>query len=76
LIGINKKVNFISSAKILSNLNLRNMKKIDFEKMEKIGGGKVWKEPQTISILKKDQRPETNSHINAMQGKVSVKSNH
>jgi hypothetical protein len=51
------------------------MKKIDFEKMEKIEGGKLWKEPQIISTAKKNQQSEANSNVNAIHNKTSLKSN-
>jgi hypothetical protein len=48
------------------------MKKIDFEKMEKIESGKHFKEPQSPAAKKKN--PETDSNSKAIQPKSAFKS--
>ena len=50
------------------------MKKIDFEKMEKIESGKHHKEPQSEATARKNLQTETNSNKKAIPIKSAFKS--
>lgn len=50
------------------------MKKIDFEKMEKIESGKHGKEPQPAATAKKNPQTKTDSNSKAIQIKSAFKS--
>jgi hypothetical protein len=50
------------------------MKKIDFEKMEKIESGKHWQAPQPTAATKKNPQAKTDSNTKATQIKSALKS--